>query len=80
MEIQQEISRRRLASLVGTRIPVLVEGYHPESELLLAGRAPFQAPEVDGMVIVTEGSPVFGEFSEVEITDAMEYDLVGRIA
>ena len=75
-----EISRRRLASLVGTRIPVLVEGYHPESELLLAGRAPFQAPEVDGMVIVTEGSPVFGEFSEVEITDAMEYDLVGRIA
>jgi ribosomal protein S12 methylthiotransferase len=80
MEIQQDISRQRLSSLVGTTVPVLVEGYHPETELLLAGRAPFQAPEVDGMVIVTEGSPVFGEFSEVEITDAMEYDLIGRIA
>ncbi len=80
MEIQQDVSRRRLASLVGEKIPVLVEGYHPETELLLAGRASFQAPEVDGMVIITEGAPSFGTFSEVEITDTMEYDLVGRIA
>ncbi len=80
MEIQQDVSRRRLASLVGEKIPVLVEGYHPETDLLLAGRAPFQAPEVDGMVIITEGTPSFGTFSEVEITDTMEYDLLGRIA
>ena len=80
MEIQQGVSRRRLASLVGEKIPVLVEGYHPETDLLLAGRAPFQAPEVDGMVIITEGTPSFGTFSEVEITDTMEYDLIGRIA
>lgn len=80
MEIQQDISRRRLAGFVGKTIPVLVEGYHPETELLLAGRASFQAPDVDGMVIITEGSPRFGAFSDVEITDTMEYDLVGRIA
>ncbi|MGI6398587.1 MAG: 30S ribosomal protein S12 methylthiotransferase RimO [Desulfomonilia bacterium] len=80
MEIQQSISRRRLASLVGEKVQVLVEGYHPETDLLLAGRAPFQAPEVDGMVIITEGTPSFGTFSEVEITDTMEYDLLGRIA
>jgi len=35
---------------------------------------------VDGMVIITEGTPSFGTFSEVEITDTMEYDLLGRIA
>lgn len=80
MEIQQDVSRRRLASLVGQRIPVLVEGYHPETDLLLAGRSSFQAPEVDGMVIITEGTPSFGTFSEVEITDTTEYDLLGRIA
>jgi len=80
MEIQQSISRRRLSSLVGEKVQVLVEGYHPETDLLLAGRAPFQAPEVDGMVIITEGTPSFGTFSEVEITDTMEYDLLGRIA
>jgi len=80
MAIQQDVSRRRLASLVGEKIPVLVEGYHPETDFLLAGRASFQAPEVDGMVIITEGTPGFGTFSEIVITDTMEYDLVGRIA
>jgi ribosomal protein S12 methylthiotransferase len=80
MEIQQEVSRRRLASLVGKKIQVLVEGYHPETDLLLAGRASFQAPEVDGIVIINEGSAAFGAISDVEITDTMEYDLVGRIA
>lgn len=80
MEIQQEVSRARLGSLVGRTIRVLVEGYHPETELLLKGRAEFQAPEVDGHVIINEGDASFGSFSEVEITGAMEYDLVGRIA
>lgn len=79
MELQQEISRKRLTSLLGKRIPVLVEGRHPETDLLLVGRSEFQAPEVDGTIIINDGSAVFGSFSEVEITDTMEYDLVGRI-
>jgi len=79
MAIQQEVSRRRLEGLVGRTLRVLVEGYHPETDLLLKGRAAFQAPEVDGHVIINEGTARFGSFSEVEITEAMEYDLVGRI-
>lgn len=79
MEIQQELSRKRLKALLGKRIPVLVEGRHPETDLLLVGRSEFQAPEVDGTIIINDGSAVFGSFSEVEITDTMEYDLVGRI-
>jgi ribosomal protein S12 methylthiotransferase len=79
MALQQEVSRRRLASLVGATIRVLVEGYHPETDLLLKGRGEFQAPEVDGHVIINEGEASFGSFSQVEITEAMEYDLVGRI-
>lgn len=79
MEIQQDISRKRLRSLLGRRLPVLVEGRHPETDLLLVGRSEFQAPEVDGLVIINDGSASFGSLSEVEITDTMEYDLVGRI-
>jgi ribosomal protein S12 methylthiotransferase len=79
MEIQQDISRKRLRSLLGKRIPVLVEGPHPETDLLLVGRSGFQAPEVDGTVIINDGFAPFGSFSEVEITGTMEYDLVGRI-
>lgn len=79
MEIQKEISKKRLRNFVGTRIPVLVEGFHPETDLLLKGRASFQAPDVDGHIIINEGTPDFGSFYDVEITDAMEYDLVGRI-
>jgi ribosomal protein S12 methylthiotransferase len=79
MELQQEVSRRKLQTLVGSTIRVLVEGFHPETELLLKGRAAFQAPEVDGHVMINEGEAAFGSFSNVEITEAMEYDLVGRI-
>jgi ribosomal protein S12 methylthiotransferase len=63
----------------GKRIQVLVEGYHPETDLLLAGRASFQAPEIDGTVIINEGGADAGDMAEVEITGSMEYDLVGRI-
>jgi len=79
MEIQQDLSRKRLRSLLGATIPVLVEGFHPETDLLLKGRAVFQAPDVDGHIIINEGTADFGSLYDVEIVDAMEYDLVGRI-
>ncbi len=79
MARQQEISRKRLRTLLRTRIPVLVEGFHPETDLLLKGRASFQAPDVDGHVIINEGTANFGSFYDVEIIDSIEYDLIGRI-
>jgi len=48
MSIQQEISRDKLKALVGKKLKVLLEGYHSETDLLLEGRASFQAPDVDG--------------------------------
>jgi ribosomal protein S12 methylthiotransferase len=80
MAVQKDISRARIERLLGRKIQVLVEGYHPETDLLLAGRASFQAPDVDGGVIINEGRATFGSFYDVEIIDTMEYDLVGRIA
>jgi ribosomal protein S12 methylthiotransferase len=79
MALQQRLSKKRLHKLRGNRIKVLIEGYHPETKLLLRGRAPFQAPEVDGMVIINEGGADAGTIVEVEITGSWEYDLIGRV-
>jgi len=79
MGAQREVSRARNMARVGSRIPVLVEGESAETELLLQGRAAFQGPEVDGVVLINEGQATAGAFHAVEITDAHDYDLVGRI-
>ncbi len=77
LEIQRGISRRKLQRLVGKVLPVLVEGLHPETDLLLCGRLATQAPEVDGNVIITAGSAETGQIHRVRISAAHDYDLEG---
>ena len=79
MKQQGRISLRRNKQLVGSRQRVLVEGPSPESDLLLRGRTEGQAPEIDGGVLINEGTASLGDFVIVEITEAHPYDLVGRI-
>ena len=79
LEVQREISRLRLARRVGQILPVLIEGRHPDTDLLLVGRLPTQAPEVDGCVIITAGHAAPGEIRRVQITAAHDYDLEGVI-
>ncbi len=45
---------------------------------VLFGRLSIQAPEIDGVVYLSETEAQPGEFVDVAITDAMEYDLVGK--
>ncbi|HQN18210.1 MAG TPA: TRAM domain-containing protein, partial [Syntrophobacteraceae bacterium] len=77
--VQQSISRRRLASRTGRVAPVLIEGFHPETELLLSGRLATQAPEVDGRVIVTKGRANVGDLVAVRINSVHDYDLEAEI-
>jgi ribosomal protein S12 methylthiotransferase len=79
MSLQKRICSRRNRARVGERLQVLVEGTHPDSDLLLRGRLSTQAPEIDGQVIVNDGSAEPGQFVRCEITEAHPYDLVGRI-
>ena len=69
--------------MIGSRVRVLLEGRSKESDLLLEGRMQSQAPEIDGSVLINdvpEGSSACpGDFVTVEITEAHDYDLVGRI-
>lgn len=66
---------------VGRRVVAMVEGFHPESNLLLRARYSGQCPEIDGQIIINDGRKVteFGRLYEVEITDFAEYDLIGRV-
>jgi ribosomal protein S12 methylthiotransferase len=82
MKRQAGISRRKLKEMVGRRVDVLVEGASEESELLLKGRMETQAPDIDGHVLINDTGDVpvhTGGFYQVEITETMEYDLIGRI-
>lgn len=83
MKEQARISLRRNRAMKGERVRVLLEGRSKQSDLLLEGRAESQAPEIDGSVLINdipEGAEVRpGDFVTVEITEAMEYDLIGRI-
>jgi ribosomal protein S12 methylthiotransferase len=76
---QKRISLRRNRRLVGQRVEVLVEGTHPDSDLLLRGRLATQAPEIDGAVIINDGTAEAGSFATCEVTEAHPYDLVARI-
>lgn len=75
LEIQRTISRRHLERLIDRILPVLVEGIHPETDLLLSGRLAIQAPEVDGSVLITGGTGVAGEIMPCRITGTHDYDV-----
>jgi len=79
MAIQAGISKGLNRRKVGKVTPVLVERESSETELLLAGRTPTIAPDVDGRVLINEGEGIVGDIMPVLITEAYEYDLVGRI-
>ena len=79
MNCQQRIAFEHNRSLLGSEVDVLVEGAHPETEHLLAGRMRSQAPDVDGLVLINEGTAEPGRFARVQLTETAGYDLVGRI-
>jgi ribosomal protein S12 methylthiotransferase len=82
MKEQAKVSAKRLQGMVGRRVEVLLEGRSEESDLLLQGRMETQAPDIDGHVLINDVGDkqvTPGEFYTVEITESLEYDLIGRI-
>jgi tRNA-2-methylthio-N6-dimethylallyladenosine synthase/ribosomal protein S12 methylthiotransferase len=75
MEIQREISARKLAALVGRRMPVLVDARHPEWPGLHSGRIWMQAPEIDGVTYVSGPGTRPGAMVDAEIASSGDYDL-----
>ena len=70
MAAQQRVSRTLHEQWIGRTVRVLVE---QEGR----GRSHADAPEIDGSVLLSGPAPV-GEFVDVRITGAAEYDLIGQ--
>jgi ribosomal protein S12 methylthiotransferase len=83
MGIQKQISKKKKKALIGREFDLLLEGTSEETELLLEGRTPMHAPEIDGKVFVNDFPPELtpqpGQFYRCEITEAHDYDLVAKI-
>jgi ribosomal protein S12 methylthiotransferase len=83
MKEQSRISSNKLRQMIGKNIRVLLEGPSAESNLLLQARMETQAPDIDGHVLINDTGdkvPLAGEFYQVEITESLEYDLIGRLS
>ena len=75
----QAISEAKLAAKVGTRMDVIIDEI--DAEGIATCRTKADAPEIDGNLFIddgTEGLSV-GEIVSVEVDEAGEYDLWGRL-
>ena len=78
MDTQAEISAARLARKIDRRLTVLVEEVNEEGAI---ARSSADAPEIDGLVYVTDGNRLqVGEFAEVVVTDSDAHDLWASMA
>jgi len=77
MELQKRISFKKYREMVGGRMEVLVEG-PDRGGGTLRGRLRIQSPDIDGCVFL-KGRAQAGDWVEVQIVQALPYDLVGQI-
>jgi ribosomal protein S12 methylthiotransferase len=81
MGLQKRLVRRRQRGRVGEVARILVDGPSGDHDLVLKGRLMTQAPDIDAAVYLTECDPSSlraGDFAEVEIVGARDYDLIAR--
>jgi ribosomal protein S12 methylthiotransferase len=82
MTIQSGLSLARNKNYVGEVMDVLIERRPVQGTRTLTGRTRFQAPEVDGRVLLRlpgGASPSLPPIVKAEITSAGPYDLRGRL-
>jgi ribosomal protein S12 methylthiotransferase len=77
MLLQAAISKKHNRALIGRKLPVLIDKSDSKSS---TGRLFSQAPDIDGIVRVKGSETLCGEFLDVLITGAGEYDLNARPA
>ncbi|MCI0469072.1 MAG: TRAM domain-containing protein, partial [Nitrospirae bacterium] len=87
MRRQADISLEKNKEMVGRRCEAIVDEIDGDA---IIARLYSHAPEIDGVVIIdnrlqetsdikTSGAPKVGDIVTVEITDAFDYDLKGKL-
>lgn len=79
MALQLDIHEENNQKKIGSTVKVLCEGFDPVAETFF-GRSEADAPEIDGKVYFSSKTkPKEGQFVNVKITDAIDYDLFGEM-
>ena len=80
MLLQQDIMLEKNRQHLDTTMKALIDKYD-EQEQAFIGRTEFDSPEVDGIVRISadKSDAEVGEFYNVQVTDATEYELLGSI-
>ncbi|MBP5297381.1 MAG: 30S ribosomal protein S12 methylthiotransferase RimO [Bacteriovoracaceae bacterium] len=80
--IQQKIMKQRRKLWLGKTMPAIIEGHHPETDLLLLGRLITQAPEVDEKVIISQLQKPHqaGDIIQLTISQVTAREIVGQEA
>jgi ribosomal protein S12 methylthiotransferase len=76
LKLQQEISLQKNKKRIGQVLEVVIDRVE---ESVSIGRSVYDSPEVDNEVIIENEQLNVGQFYNVEIIDAQEYDLFGKI-
>lgn len=87
MFAQQRVVFDRLSPMIDQELEVIIDGPHNDTDLLLVGRTEFQAPEVDGEIIINDleidkaeiDQIIPGTFAKIRITELAAYDLLGTL-
>ena len=80
MQLQQEISAKRLKRRIGARERVIIDevGVNGSGRLAAKGRGKGDAPQIEGTVFVQSRRPLrVGEIATVKIEGTDAYDLHG---
>ena len=79
MEMQTLISASKNVDKIGLITEVLIEGWDDYIKCYF-GRAPWDAPEIDGKVFFMAHKPLkIGQYVKVKINDCLDYDLLGEL-
>ncbi len=80
MDHQLNVMDEKNASLIGTDIEVVVEGFDRYAECYF-GRSYADAPEIDGKIFFdSQNKLTIGQYVTVHIDDVLDYDLIGAVS
>lgn len=80
MDIQKNISAEKCDSFIGKTLKVIIEGKIEGEDNAYCGRSYRDCYEIDGFVFFeSDNELIAGDFVNVEITSASDYDLIGVI-
>ena len=78
MTLQKEISLKKNQSLKGSTEEVIIEGLFDDGPYSAVGRTKRDAPDIDGVIYITDTEAEPGDIIKVRIVDGNEYDLIGE--